>query len=150
MFVLSAIFFGERVTQSKTAGFLLAILGSKLVIKHGTLQTPSTSGHPLVGDLLIVVSAAGWALYSTLGKDLLQKQLPLPVVTMIFNLSVPVMATLAAFSRQSLLGALNRMTWQGWAAVVYLSWGCSALAYMLKSFSTPTRANDLGAATRPN
>jgi len=131
MFTLSVVFFGESVTRSKIAGFLLAILGSMLVITRGNLQVLGTSGHPLAGDLLIVVSAAGWALFSTLGKDLLQKQLPLPVVTMIFNLSVPVMAALAALSGQSFLGALRRMTWQGWAAVVFLSWGCSALAYVL-------------------
>jgi drug/metabolite transporter (DMT)-like permease len=131
MFTLSAVFFGEPVTRSKVAGFLLAILGSTLVITRGSLETLRTSGHPLVGDLLIVVSAAGWALYSTLGKDLLQRQSPLPVVTMIFNLSVPVMAALAALSGQNLLSALSRMTWRGWGAVVFLSWGCSALAYAL-------------------
>ena len=131
MFTLSAVFFGEPVTPSKVAGFLLAILGSTLVITRGNLETLKTSGHPLVGDLLIVVSAAGWALYSTLGKDLLRRQSPLPVVTMIFNLSVPVMAALAALSGQDLLSALSRMTWRGWGAVAFLSWGCSALAYAL-------------------
>jgi drug/metabolite transporter (DMT)-like permease len=131
MFALSAAFFGEPVTRPKVTGFMVAILGSMLVITRGRLETLNLSSHTLVGDLLIVLSAAGWALYSTLGKGLLQKRSPLLVVALVFSLSVPLTAGLAALKGQSLLNVLSRTTWHTWAAVLFLAWGCSALAYVL-------------------
>lgn len=131
MFALSAVFFGEPVTRLKVGGFFLAVLGSVLVITRGSLQALSLSSHTLAGDLLIILSAVGWALYSTLGKDLLQKRSPLLVVTLVFNLSVPAMATMAAFGAPSFAPELSRMTGRSWVAVLFLAWGCSALAYVL-------------------
>jgi drug/metabolite transporter (DMT)-like permease len=131
IFALSAAIFDEPVTRFKVAGFMVAILGSTLVITRGKLQTVSLGSHTLAGDLLIVVSAVGWALYSTLGKDLLQRRSPLLVVTLVFNLSVPVMAALAALDGHNLLSALSKMNSRGWGAVLFLAWGCSAWAYVL-------------------
>jgi drug/metabolite transporter (DMT)-like permease len=131
MFTLSASFLGEPVTRAKMLGFLVAVLGSALIITRGSLTSLSVSNQTLAGDLLIVVSAVGWASYSTLGKDLLQERSPLLIVALVFNLSVPMAAVLAALSGQGLLIALSRMTWRGWAAVLFLAWGCSALAYVL-------------------
>ncbi|UCC61443.1 MAG: DMT family transporter, partial [Anaerolineae bacterium] len=85
----------------------------------------------LAGDLLIVVSAMGWALYSALGKDLLRTQSPLLVVTLVFDCSLPVLVTTTALGKLSFLGALSKMTWRSWAAVIFLAWGCSALGYVL-------------------
>ena len=131
IFALSAAIFGEPVTRFKVAGFLAAILGSTLVITRGKLQTVSMSSQTLTGDLLIVVSAVGWALYSTLGKDLLQRRSPLLVVTLVFNLSIPVMAALAALNGQNLVSVLSKMSPRSWGAVLFLAWGCSAWAYVL-------------------
>jgi len=100
MFLLSASFFSERVTRFKVVGFLIAILGSTLVITRGDLQSLRVSGSTLAGDLLVVVSALGWALYSTLSKGLLQKRPPVLVAALVFSLSVPVLAATAQHSAQ--------------------------------------------------
>ena len=131
MFILSVMFLSERVSWLKVLGFLAALLGSVLVITRGNPRALGASSQTLVGDLLIVLSAVGWALFSMLGKDLLQKQSPLLVVTLIFNLSLPVLAVSTALGRQSFSSALGRMTWRGRGAAVFLAWGCSALAYVL-------------------
>ena len=131
MFILSVTFLSERVSWLKVLGFLVALLGSVLVITRGNPRALGASNQTFGGDLLIVLSAVGWALFSMLGKDLLQKQSPLLVVTLIFNLSLPVLAVSTALGRQSFLSALGRMTWRGWGAAVFLAWGCSALAYVL-------------------
>ncbi len=131
MFALSTIFFHEPVTRLKVTGFLAAILGSALVITRGNPRALGVSSGTLAGDLLVVLSAVGWTLYSTMGKDLLKKHAPVLIVTLVFNLSVPVVALSTAFSEQGLQSALRGMTWRGWAAVFFLAWGCSALAYVL-------------------
>jgi len=131
MFLLSASFFGERVTRFKVAGFLIAILGSTLVITRGDLQSLRLSGNTLAGDLLVVVSALGWALYSTLSKGLLQKRPPVLVAALVFSLSVPVLAATAQLNGGGLMAALPSLTWRGWGAVLFLAWACSALGYIL-------------------
>jgi len=131
MFLLSASFFSERVTRFKVAGFLIAILGSTLVITRGDLQSLRLSGNTLAGDLLVVVSALGWALYSTLSKGLLQKRSPVLVAALVFSLSVPVLAAAAQLNGGGLMATLPSLTWRGWGAVLFLAWACSALGYVL-------------------
>ena len=131
IFALSAAFLGEPVTWAKALGFLAALVGSALVITRGDLRALNANTQTLAGDLLIVVSAMGWALYSALGKDLLWVQSPLLVVTLVFDCSLPVLVTTTALGKPSFLSALSRMTWRSWAAVVFLAWGCSALGYVL-------------------
>jgi drug/metabolite transporter (DMT)-like permease len=131
MFGIGALFLGERVSWLKIVGFVTAILGSALVITHGELRTVSLGSGTLVGDLLIVVSALGWALYSTLSKDLLREHSPLLIVALVFSLSVPVLALTAAFGATNPLSALRSLTWRGWAGMLFLAWGCSALGYVL-------------------
>lgn len=131
MFALSAIFFGEAVTWLKGLGFLTAILGSALVITRGHLGALSLSSQTLTGDLLIVTSAVGWALYSTLAKELMQSRSPLIVVTLTFNLSLPVLAVLVALTGPGFLRAVSHASGRAWGAVLFLGWGCSALAYVL-------------------
>jgi drug/metabolite transporter (DMT)-like permease len=131
MFALSVTFMSERVTWLKALGFLAALLGSALIITRGNLRALSAGSQTLVGDLLIVLSAVGWALFSTLGRDLLQERSPLLVVTLVFNLSLPVLAVSTALGRQGFFAALGGMTWRGWGATFFLAWGCSALAYVL-------------------
>jgi drug/metabolite transporter (DMT)-like permease len=131
MFALSAALLGEPVTRSKALGFLAAILGSALVITRGDLAAMRPGSGTAIGDLLIVVSAVGWALYSTLGKDLLRRRSPLLSVTLVFNLSLPLLIALAALDGANLLRAVQGLSGRGWAAVLFLSWGCSALAYVL-------------------
>lgn len=131
MFLLSASFFSERVTRFKVVGFLIAILGSTLVITRGDLQSLRVSGSTLAGDLLVVVSALGWALYSTLSKGLLQKRPPVLVAALVFSLSVPVLAATAQLNGGGLMATLPSLTWRGWGAVLFLAWACSALGYIL-------------------
>jgi len=131
IFVLSVAFFGERLTRIKATGFLAAILGSMLVITRGDLRALSVSSETLAGDWLVVVSALGWALYSLWSKDLLRERSPLLVVALVFNLSVPLLAALTLPGAKSLVPALGELSWRGWVAMLFLAWGCSALAYGL-------------------
>ncbi len=131
MFALSATLFGERVTWLKTLGFLTAILGAALVITRGDLQAIAIAGGTLAGDLLIVVSAVGWALYSTLSQDLLRTHSPLLVVALVFDLSTLPLAALTLAGGANPLPALLHLSGAGWAALLFLGWGCSALGYIL-------------------
>src|SRR5438552_10784860 len=77
---VAASFVGERLTGTKLAGFALASIGAALVIAAG--QTgDEISNRRLVGDLLMLLGAGCWAIYTVLGTIALRSRSPLAVVT---------------------------------------------------------------------
>jgi drug/metabolite transporter (DMT)-like permease len=77
---VAASFVGERLTAMKLAGFGLASIGAALVIAAG--QTgDDISSRRLIGDLLMLLGAGCWAIYTVLGTIALRTRSPLAVVT---------------------------------------------------------------------
>lgn len=66
----------QRVRPGILAGIVLGILGTSLVVTDGA-PARLFSGMLGVGDALILLSAASWALYSVLGRPLLGSCSPL-------------------------------------------------------------------------
>jgi len=131
MFMLSTAFLGERAQWRTVLGFLMAILGAALVISRGEIGVLYVDRVTIMGDLLIIVSAGGWALYSILGKGFVQKHPPLLMVALVFSLSIPILIALGHYRGENFIAPLFTLSWQGWGAVFFLAWGCSALAYVL-------------------
>src|SRR2546428_11755373 len=77
---IAASFFGERVTTTKIAGFVLASVGAALVIAAGQ-NGGDLSGRRLLGDVLMLAGAVCWAIYTALGTITLRTRSPLAVVT---------------------------------------------------------------------
>jgi drug/metabolite transporter (DMT)-like permease len=115
---IAASFFGERVTATKVAGFALASVGAAIVIAAG--QTGSEiSSRRLLGDLLMLVGAVCWAIYTALGTITLRSRSPLEVVA----LAIPLGALLLlpfGFLEQ---GYRDVPTWSAgvWADVLFLA-----------------------------
>ncbi|MCL5257520.1 MAG: DMT family transporter [Chloroflexi bacterium] len=72
--LLSVIRLGERLTLKTIGGVLVAFAGAAVVagITPWTLSSLLDSSH-LIGDLLVLAAAASWALYSVLGKEMMEK-----------------------------------------------------------------------------
>ncbi|TME35074.1 MAG: DMT family transporter [Chloroflexi bacterium] len=78
---IAASFFGERVTTTKVAGFALASIGAALVIAAG--QTGGeVSSQRLLGDVLLLVGAVCWSIYTVLGTITLRTRSPIEVVAL--------------------------------------------------------------------
>src|SRR5713101_2919362 len=77
---LAASFVGERLTATKLAGFALASIGAALVIAAG--QTgDEISSRRLSGDVLMLLGAVCWAIYTVLGTIALRTRSPIAIVT---------------------------------------------------------------------
>ena len=131
MYILSVLFLREGVTMLKAVGFLMALSGSALVVTGGDFGELWHQADTLAGDLLVVVSALGWAVYSILSKDLVRKHSPSVVVGLVFVLSVPILSAVTAIGGGATVSDLRGMTWRAWGAVAFLAWLCSALGYTL-------------------
>ncbi len=78
---IAASFFGERVTTTKVAGFALASIGAALVIAAGQAGGEVLSQR-LLGDVLLLVGAVCWSIYTVLGTITLRTRSPIEVVAL--------------------------------------------------------------------
>ena len=65
MLVIGALFFGEHPRPRQLLGAVLSLAGVAVVLGRGSLQTLMQVQF-VVGDLLVVAAAIGWAVYSWL------------------------------------------------------------------------------------
>src|SRR5438876_5665403 len=123
---LAASFVGERLTATKLAGFALASIGAALVILAG--QTgDEVSSRRLVGDLLMLLGACCWAVYTVLGTIALRTRSPLAIVTIAAPVGAALLIPLGFFET-------GYADVAGWSTAVWLNVLYLALAGSVASF----------------
>jgi len=116
----------EQVARRGRQGLLLASLGVVVVIAH---QGVRFSAATLDGDLLSLVAVFCWALF-TLGVRRLKTPLsPLAITAWTLILGTP--GLLLAGMPQLVTMDWSRVTWLGWAGLIYSSALSLVVAYIL-------------------
>ncbi len=87
--VIDIFWFRKRPTLGMAAGILIGFIGTLIVVTDGA-PGRILEGHIGIGDGLILLSAASWALYSVLGRPLLRDLSPL-IVTFYASLTGTIM-----------------------------------------------------------
>jgi len=117
--ILSFLFLREKISLMKGGGITLGFLGVALIVGD-----TSFLGTSMEGNLMIILSALCWAVYSILGKKLLEKYDTLTITTYVFVLGtlmfIPFMKN----------GIPARISLTGWAVILYLALLCSVFAYI--------------------
>jgi drug/metabolite transporter (DMT)-like permease len=123
---VAATFVGERLTATKIAGFALASVGAATVIAAG--QTgDEVSSRRLVGDLLMLLGAGCWAVYTVLGTIALRTRSPLTIVTIAAPVGAALLFPLGFFEK-------GYADVAGWSTAVWLNVLYLALAGSVASF----------------
>lgn len=128
MVVLSWIFLKERLTWWQIAGIFLAAFGVLLIITRGSFGSLFSGHFGTIGDLLILISAPNWAVFSILSKRGLNKY---PAGQMMFY----IMIFGWIFSSLLLINSgdfdqLHNISLSGWLAISFLGIFCSGVAYI--------------------
>lgn len=76
--LLSRAWLGERIPVRRAAGILLALGGAALLVSGGG----AAGGASVAGDLVSLVAAVAWAVYSVVGKPLLATRPALEVTAL--------------------------------------------------------------------
>ena len=126
--LLSAMFLKESLTRRKMVGVFLAFAGV-IVITMGGASTASLSLFEPVGVLLMVAAAFCWAVYSILGKKVLQGYSSAVATSCVFLLGTLYLIPFALVEGHTDL-VLNS-SWMTWLSIVYLAIPSSVIAYML-------------------
>ncbi|HEX7555223.1 MAG TPA: DMT family transporter, partial [Leptolinea sp.] len=126
--ILGWIVLHEKVGLIQITGTILAAVGVLLVVTRGDINISDIGHIGTVGDLLILISAMNWAVFSVLSRGMLKR---LPAALMMFYVM------LFGFGFSCLLFFLKtgvqdiaHLTSNGWLAVILLGIFGSGLAYI--------------------
>jgi drug/metabolite transporter (DMT)-like permease len=126
--LLAWVFLREKLGVMAILGIGLATLGVLLVVSKGNFSSVFTGAIGTPGDLLVLISAPNWAVFSVLSRSALKK---FPALFVLFY----VMLFGWVFSSIHFLfiqgwTTIPQISSSSWLAVAFLGIGCTALAYI--------------------
>ena len=126
--ILSATFLKENFPFKKALGIALSFFGVLVVIfAQMTNESIVFSNVFLIGCIFMVLSALCWAIYSIVGKKLLDKYDPFTVTTYAFILGtiffLPVVLP-------DITDTIQNISFNGWISILYLALICSVFGYV--------------------
>ena len=128
MALLGWLILKEKLNGIKILGIVLAFMGVLLVVSHGNIASISIGKFGAPGDVLILISAINWAVFSALSRRGLKTY---SASLMIFY----VMLLGWIFSSVLFIGSgtyieIPALSLNGWLGVTFLGVLCSGLAYI--------------------
>jgi len=128
MAILGWLVLRERLAGLQILGILLAMVGVLLVVSKGDLGTLSVGEFGTPGDILILISAPNWAIFSTLSRRGLQRH---PAGVMIlYVMGFGWLLSSALFFAGPSLSDVSQLSFNGWLAILFLGIACSGFAYI--------------------
>ncbi len=128
MAMLGWIFLNEKFGWFTAAGILLAAFGVILVASKGDLRAAFSGGFGHPGDILIIISAPVWAVYSILSCLALKRHSAIKVTFYTFLFGW--LLCNYQFISASGWTEFARLSPWGWINLFYLSIFCSVLSYI--------------------
>ena len=128
--LLGWLVLGEPLGRERVAGIALAVGGVTLVVSSGDLRglVAGTTGAP--GNLLIVLSALNWAVFTILSKRFMQATSLRPATMMLYVMGLGWLFSLVWLGAEGGGEAILHMSAAGWWALAFLGLACSGLAYL--------------------
>jgi drug/metabolite transporter (DMT)-like permease len=126
--VLGWLVLKEKLNWLQALGILLAAFGVLLVVTHGNLNSLVSGKFGTPGDILILISAPNWAVFTILSRRGLKTY---PAALMMFY----VMAFGWLFSSVLFVAgrgweSIHNIATNGWLALGFLGIFCSGMAYI--------------------
>ena len=128
MAILGWLVLKEGLSWIKISGIFLAFVGVLLVVYDGDLTSVSIGTFDTLGDVLILVSAVNWAVFSVLSRRGLKSH-PASLM-MLYVMTFGWFFTSILFFTGSGLDEFSRLTTNGWFGIAFLGIFCSGLAYI--------------------
>ncbi|HLF26377.1 MAG TPA: EamA family transporter [Anaerolineae bacterium] len=124
----------ELPSSRQLAGLALATIGVLVVSLLGDQPASERSRDPVLGNLLLIVAAISWALYTVLARRATQRYTPLAVTLGVTLAGIPIVAPIAGIELQT--QPIGDLTPGVIAGILYVGIGSTAIAFYLwnKSF----------------
>ena len=128
MAILSVIFLREKFDWLQVSGIIMAVLGVLLVVGKGNINRLLGGHFGEPGDILIIVSAINWAVFSILSRRGLEKHQATQM--MFYVMTFGWLFTSILFMTSGNIQDIRHMTWTSLLGVIFLGIFCSGLAYI--------------------
>src|SRR6266498_4862525 len=128
MALLGWLILKEGLGWGKTLGILVAFIGVLVVISKGNISSISIGRFGAPGDILSLISAVNWAVFSALSRRGL-KSYPASLM-MFYVMSFGWVFTSLLFLPTNGFTEIGNLTSNGWMGVAFLGVFCSGLAYI--------------------
>lgn len=126
--ILGWLILKEKLRWLQALGIVLAFVGVLLVVTKGNLASLVTGHFGEPGDLLIMISAPNWAIFSILSRYGLRRHPAARMMLYVMGLGW-VFTSILFFSGPG-IAQVSQLTHKGWLGVVFLGVFCSGLAYI--------------------
>jgi drug/metabolite transporter (DMT)-like permease len=126
--ILGWLVLREKSSWMQMGGIALAFLGVLLVVSRGDLRLSNIGRIGTMGDLLILISAVNWAVFSVLSRAIL-KRLP-AALTMFYVIFFGFCFSSLLFFIKTGVGDVAHLSGSGWLAILVLGVFGSGLAYI--------------------
>jgi drug/metabolite transporter (DMT)-like permease len=127
--VFSAWIFKEYLKTKNVIGIGLAAVGTFTVIVGGTLSVQGNRADFLLGSSILLLTPLLWAVYTLMGKSVLEKYDPFLIVAYV-NILGGLCLIPFSLAEGSFYEALT-MNISEWSAILYLAITCSLLGYFI-------------------
>ena len=119
----------EKLDWLKIFGIALAAFGVLLIVSNGNISALFAGKVGTVGDLLVLISAPNWAIYTVLSRRELARH---PAARMMFYVMLLgwLFTNIWIFGFGPSLSEIVHITIKGWAAILVLGIFGSGLAYI--------------------
>jgi drug/metabolite transporter (DMT)-like permease len=119
----------ERASGRQWLGLGIATIGVLIVSLLGDQAATEAATNPLLGNLLLIVAAVSWALYSVLVKLNAQKYTALAITLTVTAFGIPIVAPVAAIELQT--QTIGTLTPPAILGILYIGIGSTAIAFFL-------------------
>jgi drug/metabolite transporter (DMT)-like permease len=128
MALLGWSFLRERLDPYQVFGIAIAAIGVILVVSEGDLASLGVGEFGTPGDILILISAANWAVFSALSRRGLGKY---PANWMLlYVMGFGWLFTSVLFFAGPGFSEIGQLSLSGWLGILFLGVACSGLAYI--------------------
>lgn len=124
----------EAASSRQWLGLALATIGVLVVTLAGDRTATDKATNPLLGNLLLIVAAVTWALYSVQVKSLTHTYSALAVTLGVTAIGIPIVAPVSVIELQT--QSIGLITLPVLLGILYVGIGSTAIAFFLwnKSF----------------
>lgn len=128
MAILGWAVLGERLDGTQVVGIVLAAVGVLLVVSNGNLASLAVGKFGTRGDILILISAGNWAVFSALSRRGLGHH-PASWM-MLFVMGFGWLYVTIWLLAGPGFSEITQLSLHGWSGVAFLGIACSGLAYI--------------------
>jgi len=122
---LSALFLNEKLSRWRIVGSVIGFLGVAVLVSKGSLSFDLSHS---TGDIMILVCAVLWSVYSIYGKKIAPKYHPLTVLNYMFIIGT---ICLIPFYFLTPHAPITSIPMDAIGAIVFLAIFCSIIAYLV-------------------